>query len=279
MFISGALFACTVRVEPFEDCKKVFARQNILDADAYFVLSDEFVQPIVEARAEPRARMAMPGAILTYCDTLSELEKVHMDGYCELRRKMIHAGKLTEADAFVADASQNPLGCCKICSKALMTQTRTSHPVSVAKKRGLTGVEGLAALGVPTPALLQQLHCADLSSIGGVPALQHWSDMKEVALKQFAGNGMHLHCIGVVIAWFLSTVVPASVNKISRAPGSQILFPEVRNTVELEQVQEIQKQVQGHKRGPSCDFGVGCRYLKKQKTMQQQQQPEPAGPL
>ena len=129
-------------------------------------------------------------------------------------------GKLTASDTFVCDLMHSPIKSKKIGIHAMPTLTCKQTRFSVQRNRCLIGDEYLAAQGIATPKLMEALG-EDGESIAMAKSCV--GNMSEEFKRKAAGNGMHLHAIGAVIAWTLANAEPGQADYgESRRPGRDI---------------------------------------------------------
>eukprot|EP00974_Lingulodinium_polyedra_P046877 4492388-Lingulodinium_polyedra.AAC.1 len=172
----------------------------------------DHVQEHIRSRAHGKFVVPAPGTQLSFISTLSQLEQVHLEGYNEIRHSNIQAGRLQPTDAYVCDLSQEPYVAGKWCSRTLNTLTRSSNRWSHHHQRCMLGVEALAAQGVPSGPLLASTAFAgswQTGQINNIVAKKAFGGLSDTALRGLAGNAMHLHVAGALIAWQLVGSAPA----------------------------------------------------------------------
>ena len=202
------------------DLTKRFRRRTVASPDMYFALSDERVQPYINAIAKKKCKVSIGEQELTYPEVLAEFERAHAATYLEIRQAMIAEGKLTASDTFVCDLMHSPIKSKKIGIHAMPTLTCKQTRFSVQRNRCLIGDEYLAAQGIATPKLMEALG-EDGESIAMAKSCV--GNMSEEFKRKAAGNGMHLHAIGAVIAFTLANAEPRQADYgESRRPGRDI---------------------------------------------------------
>ena len=213
LWMSGCLKGAVKRLRPMSEVASLF-RNIVGNSDMYYVLPEEYTDMTIQERADKRYIMAKPGQKLTYRDTLSQMEQVHLEGYEAARKDKIHAGKLDESDVFCCDLSQSPHGCARAYGNTMSTMTRTSFRWSHAKKRCLHGLEHLGSLAIPTKPVLDAAIQCSLPAGASHPAI--WQaprcleQCSDHCIRALVGNGMHLKCAGVVLAWTFANTIPVA---------------------------------------------------------------------
>ena len=92
MYVSGLLRCAVKRLEPMWDLTKRFRRRTVASPDMYFALSDERVQPYINAIAKKKCKVSIGEQELTYPEVLAEFERAHAATYLEMRQAMIARG-------------------------------------------------------------------------------------------------------------------------------------------------------------------------------------------
>ena len=141
MYVSGLLRCAVKRLEPMWDLTKRFRRRTVASPDMYFALSDEHVQPYINAIAKKKCKVSIGEQELTYPEVLAEFERAHAATYLEMRQAMIAEGKLTASDTFVCDLMHSPIKSKKIGIHAMPTLTCKQTRFSVQRNRCLIGDE------------------------------------------------------------------------------------------------------------------------------------------
>ena len=230
MYVSGLLRSAVKRLEAMRGFKERFCRRTVALPDMYFALSDKHVQPLIEALATKTSKVKIGNQELTYPDMLAECDHAQIESYLEICKTMISDGKHTASGLFVCDPMHSPIKSKKIGIHAMPTLTCKQTRFSVQRNRCLIGDEYLAAQGIATPTLMEALG-EDGESIAMAKSCV--GNMSEEFKRKAAGNGMHLHAIGAVIAWTLANAEPGQADYgESRRPGRDIevgcSFPSAR---------------------------------------------------
>lgn len=250
MWVSGLLKKALHRSSPMAGLLDLMQKRVVASPHIYFALADKYVDEVVLDRAKKFSKVAAPGNKLIYSDTMAEYEKVHLDGYMELREDMIRKGAITAADAFICDLAHTPSAHAKIKTAVLPTLTRNHHLWSHFHSRCMVGFESLAAQGIPTRHILKSMCDAgagDLASHHVWEPKDILNDLTSSTAKTLAGNGMHLAVVGAVLSWTLAHAVPLGVYQL------QLGRPLPAGVVRPDSFADNED-------GPSRNFVVGCKF-------------------
>ena len=123
----------------------------------------------------------------------------------------------------------------------------------------MLGVEALAAQGVPSGPLLASAAFAGLRGkprhINNIVAMKVFADLHDTVLRGLAGNAMHLHVAGVLIAWQLAWSAPALCRRYP-IRGAKLLATVL--AAEPEAAGREVDEASARKAGPTRSVSVGC---------------------
>lgn len=152
-WVTGVLRAFAVRTRSMKDMLPALSKQVVATGDIYYVLPPDVVANHTSGWTSRRTPLPVSG----FRRLLSVSKLGHLEGYEQNRQDMIEEGKLREDSTWISDLLQSPFsrgdGSSVVLSTLLQRTERWSH----LKQRCLLGDETLAAQGVPTPVVMQEL--------------------------------------------------------------------------------------------------------------------------
>ena len=109
LYITGLLKACLTRTMPLDAMLEHLQRRRVATQEIYWAFPEDMARALyIEPTAKKCFKVAEPEKQLTWYDTLPERLKTNLQGYMEIRGRMISENKLKESDPIVCDLMHNP---------------------------------------------------------------------------------------------------------------------------------------------------------------------------